>query len=79
MRKKKIRTMLLAMALPVAVTFAIRASGSEGALRLDEVEVSMHMVLPVKSEGKYCITGTTDLTNVWQVANGEWQGRSVRV
>ena len=26
----------------------------------------MHMVLPVKSQGKYYITGTTDLTKVWK-------------
>jgi len=64
--QKNVRTVLLAMALPVAVTFATRASGSDGRLRLDEVDVSMHMVLPVKSEGKYYITGTTDLTNVWK-------------
>ena len=38
----------------------------EGILTLDEVEVSMHMVVPVKSEGRYYITGTTDLANVWE-------------
>jgi len=42
------------------------ATGSEGTLRLDEVEVSMHMVLPVEFEGRYYITGTTDLANVWK-------------
>ena len=26
----------------------------------------MHMVLPVESEGRYYVTGTTDLTNVWK-------------
>jgi len=37
-----------------------------GTRGLDEVEVSMHMVLPVESESRYYITGTTDLTNVWE-------------
>lgn len=37
-----------------------------GTLELDEVQVSMHMVLPVESESRYYITGTTDLTNVWE-------------
>ncbi len=66
MRNNNIRTMLLAMALPIAFLLAAGASGSEGRLRLEEVEVSMHMVLPVESEGKYYITGTTDLANVWK-------------
>jgi len=50
----------------IAVLLAVCATGSGGTLRLDEVEVSMHMVLPVESEGRYHITGTTDLTNVWK-------------
>ena len=66
MRNNIIRTMLLAMALPIACLLAACASGSEGRLRLEEVEVSMHMVLPVESEGRYYITGTTDLANVWK-------------
>ena len=45
---------------------AASAAGSEGTLRLDKVEVSMHMVLPVESEGRYYITGTTDLANAWK-------------
>ena len=37
---------------------------AEGALPLNQVEVSMHMVFPVKSEGKYYTTGTTVLLTV---------------
>jgi hypothetical protein len=35
-------------------------------LSLDQVTVSRHMVLPVRSTGMYYITGTTDLVNVWE-------------
>lgn len=52
--------------LLIPFLIAASATGSEDALRLDEVEVSMHMVLPVESEGRYYVTGTTDLTNVWK-------------
>ena len=47
---------------------------AKGAFPLNKVEVSMHMVLPEKSEGKYYITGTTDLTNVWK---GQTEGFAV--
>ena len=40
--------------------------GPQQSYKLDEVQVSMHMVLPVASEGRYYITGTTDLENVWE-------------
>ncbi|RLD89623.1 MAG: hypothetical protein DRJ29_16410 [Bacteroidetes bacterium] len=50
----------------ILAAVAAYAIGAEGTLRLDEVEVSMHMVLPVESEGRYYITGTTDLANVWE-------------
>ena len=35
-------------------------------LSLTEIAVSRHMVLPVPSTGRYYITGTTDLENVWE-------------
>ncbi len=57
--------------LLIPVLLAACAPGPDATLRLDEVEVSMHMVLPVESEGRYYITGTTDLPNVWK---GETDG-----
>ncbi len=50
----------------VGLMMCAGAQISAVAFPLNKVEVSMHMVLPVESEGRYYITGTTDLTNVWK-------------
>jgi len=57
----------------IPLLVAACATAAEGPLRLNEVEVSMHMVLPVESKGRYYITGTTDLTHVWKGCRGIWE------
>ena len=52
--------------LLISILLAANNTVAKDTFPLEEVEVSMHMVLPVKSEGRYYITGTTDLINVWK-------------
>ena len=52
--------------LLIPILLAVSIAVAKDTFPLNDVEVSMHMVLPVESEGRYFITGTTDLTNVWK-------------
>ena len=75
--------------LLIPVLLAACAPGPDATLRLDEVEVSMHMVLPVESEGRYYIPGPRIFpmygrekrmvfmftpARTWRTGTGRWRG-----